>query len=396
MNLGQVCSHQEYSVIEVLNMEVQKLGTIHNVKLNYDVSYLSLIHSDYACNNMLLNKNTLSLSSKLRSWSIAAIIKSIRNISTLKVLDMECCYIDEIAASEVADKLYFNNVLQQLWLRGNQLNTAGAVFILNSLENVSELTVLDLSFNNIGYQSADNVAAVIYCNPTLEQLWLDGNGLLDTGVIQICRTLKHVTKLRILSLCSNGISDDSAEELSAAISSNDLLEDLLLGNNNLQSVGICRIVHSLNKLVRLRKLDLFHNGVTKEAADELAVVISNCYTLQELYLSDNMLGTTGAVKIFESLKHKSKLRVLTVSNNNITDEAIDELCFVLVSNPRLQVLLIGGNKLQTDGVITIAGVVKCENAIMHLLAVCENDVDENGKQQLKTMFSDNSSIHVYA
>ena len=234
-------------------------------------------------------------------------------ISNLKVLDCECSNIDAIAAFELAAILSCNDVMQQLWLRGNQLNTAGAMFILSSLEHISTLRVLDLSLNNIGYQSADSVAAVIYSNPTLEQLWLDGNGLLDTGVIQICRALKHVNKLRVLSLCSNGISDDSAEELSAAISSNDLLEDLLLGSNNLQHVRICTIVHSLNNLVRLRKLDLFHNGVTAEAADELAVIISNCHALQELYLSDNMLGTTGAVKIFKSLKHKSKLQVVIIT-----------------------------------------------------------------------------------
>ena len=99
--------------------------------------------------------------------------------------------------------------------------------------------------------------------------------------------------------------------------------------------------------------------------------------------------------MFESLKHKSKLQVLTLSNNNIIDEVIGELCFVLARNPRLQVLLIGGNKLQTDGVITIAKVVKRENTIVNLLALCENDVSEQGKEQVKAMVSDNPNIHVF-
>ena len=394
-------SFEEYSRIELLNMEIQKSSIAHTAKLNqrsnipYDAT--DTLHIDLFNPQQVIDQHSFlyNLEKVKHKVNATIMIKSLSVISTLKVLDLEHNNVDETGAFELATKLHSNNVLQQLWLRGNQLNTAGAMFISNSLKCMSTLQVLDLSFNNIGYQSADNVAAVIYSNPTLEQLWLDGNGLLDTGVVQICQVLKHVFKLRILSLCSNGISDDSAEELSVAISSNDLLEDLLLGNNNLQSVGMCKIVHSLNNLVRLRKLDLFHNGVTKEVADELAVTISNCYTLQELYLSDNMLGTIGALKIFESLKHKSKLQVLTLSNNNITDEVIGELCFVLARNPRLQVLLIGGNKLQTDGVITIAGVVKCENIIMSLLALCENYVSEQGKEQVKMMFSDNPDIHVY-
>ena len=99
----------------------------------------------------------------------------------------------------------------------------------------------------------------------------------------------------------------------------------------MKPIGICKIVLSLKILCRFRKLDLLHTEVTKNVAQEIAVVISNCYSLQELYLSDNMLETEGAVKIFESLKHKSKLQVLTLSNNDITDEAIDELCLVLYS-----------------------------------------------------------------
>ena len=395
-------SFGEYRRVEMLNMEIQKSSIAHTFKLNYQLSYIpydttDTLHIDLFNPQQVIDQHSFlyNLEKVEHKVNATIMIQSLSVISTLKVLDLEHSNVDETAAFELATKLCSNYVLQQLWLGGNKLNTAGAMFISNSLKCMSTLQVLDLSFNNIGYQSADNVAAVIYSNPTLEQLWLDGNGLLDTGVMQICRALKRVTKLRILSLCSNGISDDSAEELSAAISSNNLLEDLLLGNNNLQSVGIYKIVHSLSNLVKLRKLDLFHNGVTKEAVDELAVIISNCYTLQELYLSDNMLGTIEAVKIFESLKHKSKLQVLTLSNNNITDEVIGELCFVLARNPRLQVLLIGGNKLQTDGVITIAGVVKCENTIMNLLALCENDVSEQGKEQVKMMFSDNPDIHVY-
>jgi len=39
-----------------------------------------------------------------------------------------------------------------------------------------------------------------------------------------------------------------------------------------------------------------------------------------------------------------------------------------VKNPRLQVLLIAGNKLQTARVITSAGIVKCENTIDALVS----------------------------
>ena len=42
-----------------------------------------------------------------------------------------------------------------------RLNTAGALYILNSLVYLTTLQVLDLSYINIGSESADGIAAVI-------------------------------------------------------------------------------------------------------------------------------------------------------------------------------------------------------------------------------------------
>ena len=404
-NMLDITSVAECRVVEILNCELQRHKISSSIKANYDVDYLLFSYTDAVVVGELYDSYFTSkcdfLSSykkakmKLSQVDAATIIYLLPVISKLKVLDLEQSNIDEVAAFELAALIGCNSFLEQLWLGGNQLSTAGAIFILNSLVNVSTLKVLDLSYNNIGCQSADSVAAVIQCNRMLQYLCLDGNDLVDMGVRTICDALKCITKLRVLSLSSNGITDDAAEAITFVISSNYCLEDLSLGNNKLKYGGICKIVHSLKNLYRLRKLDLYHNKFSKQVADELAVILSNFYTLQELYLSDNMLETEGAIKIFESLKHKSKLQVLTLNNNNITDEAIDELRLVLAQNPRLQVLLLGGNKLQTDGVVRITQSVKCENTVMRLLALCDNDVNEQGKEQVKLTFSDNTLIHLY-
>jgi len=93
----------------------------------------------------------------------------------------------------------------------------------------------------------------------LQYLSLDGNDLMDTGVVTICQALKCITKLQISSLSSNGITDGSADAITFVIISNNCLEDLSLENNKLKSEGICKIVHSLKSLCRPQKLDLFHN-----------------------------------------------------------------------------------------------------------------------------------------
>ena len=404
-NTLNITSVVKYQIQEILHYELQRHKISSNIKGNYDSNYSSFNYTDVVVVSELFdlcltNESDILASfqkpkQKLLQIDAATIVYSLPVISNLRVLDLEQSNIDEVAAFELAALLGCNSVLEQLWLGSNQLSSAGAIFILNSLVNLSTLKALDLSFNNIGCQSADSVATVIQCNPMLQYLGLDGNDLMDTGVTIICHALKCITKLRVLSFSSNGITNDAAEAITNVISSNNCLEDLSLGNNKLNCEGICKIVHSLKNLCRLRKLDLYHNKGTPQVGYELAITLSNCYTLQELYLSDNKFESEGAIKVFESLKRKSKLQVLTLSNNNITDEAINELCLVLVQNPRLQVLLLSGNKLQTDGVVKIAQVVKRVNSIMRLLALCENNVSEQGKEEIKMTFTENTLIHVY-
>ena len=320
-------------------------------------------------------------------------ISSLYILEKVKVIDLENNNIDEDAALELAITLHSNNVLEQLWLRGNRLNTAGGLYILNALEYLTTLQVLDLSYNNIGSESADGIAAVIDNNPLMNQLWLDGNDLHSRGTIKICNALKKIRTLSILSLCNNRITDDAADELSTVITQNVLLEDLLLSNNQLHSTGIKEIADSLSKLIKLRKLDLFNNKITKEASSSLAIVLQNSTTLQDLFLSNNNLETSGALEICNALSHINSLHVLTLSNNSISDEVTSELIEVL-NNNHLYALLIGGNGLQS-GALEITKVIEIDNIAMQLLDFSNNDISEQDKEKIKVVFSKRPDFQLY-
>ena len=330
---------------------------------------------------------------KLAQVDAKKIISSLHILESIKVIDLENNNIDEDASFELATALHSNNVLEQLWLRGNKLNTAGALYILNSLEYLTTLQVLDLSYNNIGSESADGIAAVIDNNPLMNQLWLDGNDLCSTGTIVICNALKKIRTLSILSLCNNGITDDAADELSAVITHNVLLEDLLLSNNQLQYTGITIIAESLSKLIKLRKLDLFNNNISRQGASSLAIVLQNSTSLQDLFLSGNYLETSGALEICNALSHINSLHVLTLSNNNISDEVTSQLIEVL-NNNHLYALLIGGNGLEC-GALKIAQVIENDNIAMQLLDFFNNNISEQDREKIKVVFSKRENFQFY-
>ena len=118
------------------------------------------------------------LQHKLSQLNATKIINSLSNIiKMLKMLDLGYSNINSEAVVELATTLNCNNVLEQLWLKNNVLGPDGADVVLTSLQNITTLRVLDLSYNNISSTSANGIAAVINSNHFLEQLWLDGNML---------------------------------------------------------------------------------------------------------------------------------------------------------------------------------------------------------------------------
>ena len=384
---------KQHTIVEYICCELLRMIATQDFLLNYDTLHLSYIYeyvhisyhyADILCNAFVNRTEFKSIvheaSKKVSQINSKAMISSLPIIQTLKAINLENNNMDEEAAKILADHLKYNNILEQLWLKGSK----GTSVILKSLCKLSTLLILDLSFNHLGSESADDIAIVVGSNCLLQQLWLDGNNLLTRGVIKIATALKMLSSLRILSLCSNGITDDAAEEISNVITSNIFLVDLLLGNNQLQTTGVCKIAIALTKVLTLRKLDLFNNHVTPDAAEELAATLSNCTNLQQLFLSNNMLRTEGAIRIAYALRCINSLQVLTLSNNNITKFAAEVLADVLKNNVSLKIVIIGGNDIQT-GVNLIIQAAK-NIATLQLLDIGDNNVTEYKRNYFKKLF----------
>jgi Ran GTPase-activating protein (RanGAP) involved in mRNA processing and transport len=178
--------------------------------------------------------------------------------------------------------------LESLILRGNTLSSAGTESIvaglvgpddtLNGAPNVDRnrnLITLDLSFNSLGEEGADEVGTLLRYNDTLKEIRLDGNGIADLGASCVLGGLVkgdedgcRYSALELLSLASNGMTDESAEYL----------------YHYLEQPGC-----------RLRSLNLANNEITSNGAALLAERVSeaNC-TLRTLIVEDNKIGDGGA------------------------------------------------------------------------------------------------------
>lgn len=107
------------------------------------------------------------------------------------------------------------------------------------------------------------------------------------------------------------------------------------------------------KSVLLTKLSISNNNISDRAADEIAVAVYSNVYIQELNLGGNNLRASGTIEIVRSLQKVSSLIKLFLNHNNITDEAADDIAAAISCNIHLQELNLGNNDLQAPGTIKI-------------------------------------------
>ena len=126
------------------------------------------------------------------------------------------------------------------------------------------------------------------------------------------------------------------------------------------------IADALKKCTNITVVSLRDNNISEEVADVLSEALSNNSNLQQLYLGNNHLQDGGVIKITEALNTTCYLFALDLMNNNISEAAADALASVITSCSQLEQLYLGDNKLQSTGTIKIARAIqqaKCRSTL---------------------------------
>ena len=155
--------------------------------------------------------------------------------------------------------------------------------------------------------------------------------------------LQTISTIKILDLTNINLLDFIADDIELILSHNEL-EEMYLEGNNLQSTGIVQILLVSASITTLKVLNISDNNVNIEAAHEIGCVISRQIKLETLILGGNNLQD-GLIVIFKKLNHFSTLKILDISNNNACTTTIDKIAAILCFHDRLEKLYLGGNNL---------------------------------------------------
>ena len=279
--------------------------------------------------------------------------------------------------------------LRKLGLPKNSFTAKSSEAIASAFQShIFSLRELDLSENPTVLQSRGLtllVAALVTDECRLTHLNLTRNGLGNKRecLHSISRLLRLNTTVRELILSHNNISSGNVKDLAEGLCVNTTIRRLVLSYNKISDRGVGRLMASLDcdeSSCELNDLDLTYNKIGPVGAEHIATLLNmNNKHIVKLNLSLNSIGPQGASFFQWSLQYNHTLRELNLSRNNIQDDGATAIAQGLLksSDSKLHVLDLSWNSLTNEGAIALAHVLK-EKSILRSLKLASNAIGDEG------------------
>ena len=140
----------------------------------------------------------------------------------------------------------------------NNIQATGIVKLTKAMQKIHTLRCLSLQGNENTEEGADNLASLFF-NTKLQRLNISDSKLQTTGIKKLTKPLQNISLLTELCISKNDITEEAADDVAAALSSNVKLKVLCLSENNIHGIGVRKMVKVLYNFSTLTELDMSHN-----------------------------------------------------------------------------------------------------------------------------------------
>ncbi|XP_070943963.1 NACHT, LRR and PYD domains-containing protein 2 isoform X2 [Macaca nemestrina] len=256
----------------------------------------------------------------------------------LRYLGLVSCSATTQQWADLSLALEANRSLMCVNLSDNELLDEGAKLLYTTLRH-PKCFLQRLSLENCHLTEANckDLAAVLVVSRELTHLCLAKNSLKDTGVKFLCEGLSYPEcKLQALVLWNCDITSDGCCSLAKLLQEKSSLSCLDLGLNHIGVTGVKVLCEALSKpLCNLKCLWLWGCSIPPFSCEDLCSALSCNQSLITLDLGQNPLGSSGVKMLFKTLTRPGTLQTLRLKIDDFNDELHKLLEEIEENNPQL-------------------------------------------------------------
>jgi Ran GTPase-activating protein (RanGAP) involved in mRNA processing and transport len=322
-------------------------------------------------------------------------------------------------AELICNTLRNNPQVAVLKLGYNEFGDQGTSMIAQSCSKDGRhhpnLTILDLGFNGIGDEGCTALSLhMVAGNHTLRNLFLSGNNIRRKGATALAGAIMHGCSLSRLHLSANRLGTAGFKVLAQSIAEAEArvqqllqrqggikigysikpvtLEELHVDDVSMKANGIATLSSMLLTNFNLSTIALANNNIDDQdmALLSQALAQNKSLPLKSLILSFNNISCAGVECLMNAVWGSSTLREVRLDNNKVQDRGA-QLCSVVLSSIRLEVIDISFNRISTVGIKALMKSLS-ENDSLKRLSLCGIPMDQNASKAVSYALAYNQSL----
>ena len=240
--------------------------------------------------------NRLVISSNLREFRFSAsdlsaksateICRSLHQAPNLQKLDL-------------SGRRWHRSSERELSLRGVRMGDQECRLLATSLKYVNQLQVLDLSRNPLG-QGITELARHLTSVPHLTKLGLSDTQMGEEEVTAVACSLQNVSELKELNLSFNPLGQ-GITELAKHLTSVPHLTELRLNDTQMGEEEVTALARALVHVPELKRLDLYYSPLGR-GVSELIQHLSSVPQLKDLFLTGVKMTKKEASELYTAVR----------------------------------------------------------------------------------------------
>ena len=275
----------------------------------------------------------------------------------------------------IIEKQFIKSNYDEININDYNLDNEGVEILNYAISNLEGIKKITLS-NNLKIKNISSINNFINVNRMdLKILNLSYNSLDDKfGILLFDKLQKNCPDLIILNLSGNNFTNKVFinNKVVEAFKNNKFqnIKKFIINNNLLTSKGAIQLFDLLLNCPFLTVLDISYNGIEQNIFDSANAINffdsdkSGLYYFSSFYYEGNFLPSSVTENLVECLLNNTKITYLFLGNNQLNDDSMQILGFLLQNNNYIQSLHINYNNFTTKGISTLFSLF---NAKIHII-----------------------------